>query len=121
MTASSRTSPGDWSYSCEQLYTSSCLLKVCIISGILQMMCAWCLVLCTRGLVLSQMDAGLKDEAVKSCSTVAVMAKKRVPSRLLDVLKMQAYFDLGDGKQFEKEMKSQPEYAVLQRLYKIKW
>ena len=34
---------------------------------------------------------------------------------------IQLYYHLGDGKLFEKEMKSSPEYAVVAKLYKVKW
>ena len=33
----------------------------------------------------------------------------------------QLYHHLGDGKLFEKEVKSSPEYAAVAKLYKVKW
>ena len=34
---------------------------------------------------------------------------------------IQLYHHLGDGKLFEKEVKSSPEYAAVAKLYKVKW
>ncbi len=43
----------------------------------------------SRGLVHSQVDGGLREEATKSCSMAAQIAKKHVPSQIVDVLKLQ--------------------------------
>ena len=117
-----------------------------------------------RGLVHSQLDAGQREEAARTCVDAAQLARRRVPSKMVDVLKLQVhelktmcpsliprssvlgdwerdylcpclcisvydcaswcvqvYHHLGDGKVFEKETKSSPEFAAVARLYKVKW
>ena len=113
------------------------------------------------GLVHSQVDAGLKEDAAKSCATAAHLARKHVPNKIVDVLKLQVlslppcpqpmppatmprllhilchpppsplpifsvfplkvYYQLGDAKMFEREIKSSPELSVINKLYKVKW
>jgi len=81
---------------------------------------AWRLEL-MMGLVRSQLDAGQREEAARTCVDAAQLARRRVPSKMVDVLKLQVYHHLGDGKVFEKETKSSPEFAAVARLYKVKW
>lgn len=75
---------------------------------------------CIRALLQSQVDSSLKEEATKTCHTALQLARKKVPDRLLDVLKLQILCGLGEGKTTEKEMKSIPEWSVLCKLYKLK-
>lgn len=42
-----------------------------------------------RSLTLSQLDAGLKDEASKTCTKAILLANKHVPSKLLDLVRLQ--------------------------------
>lgn len=41
-----------------------------------------------RNLVLAQLDAGLKDEACKSCTRAIQLASKYVPDKLVDVIRL---------------------------------
>lgn len=66
------------------------------------------------------MDAGLKEDAGKTCHTALQLARKRVPDRLLDVLKLQMLYRLGEEKSAEKGMKSIPEFSIFTKLYKLK-
>lgn len=41
-----------------------------------------------RNLVLSQLDAGLRDEACKSCTHAIQLASKHVPDKLVEVIRL---------------------------------
>ena len=45
-----------------------------------------------RGLIHSQMDAGCKDDAIRTCTSAINLAKKRAPSKLMEVLKLQVLY-----------------------------
>lgn len=77
-------------------------------------------ILCGRALVQSQVDTGLRDEAVKTSHSAIQLARKKVPGKLPDVLKLHMLYGLGEGKSVEKEMKSFPEISIFARLYKLK-
>ena len=76
--------------------------------------------MCSRALLQSQVDAGLKEEAGKTCQSAVQLARKRVPDRLLEVLKLQMLCGLGEVRGLEREMKSVPEFPIFARLYKLK-
>lgn len=76
--------------------------------------------MCTRALLQSQVDSSLKEEATKTCHTAIQLARKKVPERLLDVIKLQMLYGLGEGKITDKDMKSIPELSVFGKLYKLK-
>ena len=42
-----------------------------------------------RGLIHSQIDAGCKEDATQTCASAIQLAKKKIPSKLIDVLKVQ--------------------------------
>ena len=42
-----------------------------------------------RGLIHSQVEAGQREEASKTCSSAAQLARKRVPDSIMDILKLQ--------------------------------
>ena len=42
-----------------------------------------------RGLVHSQMDAGYKEDAARTCLNAINLARKKCPSHLVEVLKIQ--------------------------------
>lgn len=44
-----------------------------------------------RRLIQSQLESGNKEDAAKSCASAIQLAKKRIPSKLLDVLKIQVH------------------------------
>ena len=45
-----------------------------------------------RGLIHSQMDAGYKEDAARTCLNAVSLARKKSPSQLLvEVLKVQVY------------------------------
>jgi hypothetical protein len=71
-------------------------------------------------LLQSQIDAGLRDEAGKTCHSALALARKKVPDRLVDTLKLQVLYGLGEEKSVEKEMKSFPELPIFAKLYKLK-
>ena len=73
-----------------------------------------------RALMESQVDAGLKEEAGKTCVSALQLARKRLPDRLLGVVKLCLFYRLGEGKSAEKESKSLPEFPVVSKLYKLK-
>ena len=73
-----------------------------------------------RELLQSQVDAGLREEAGKTCLSALQLARKRVPERLPSVLKLCVFHGLGEGKGVEKEVKSVSEYPIISRLYKLK-
>ena len=50
-----------------------------------------------RCLVLSQLDAGLKDEACKSCTRAVYIANKHVPSKIMDLIRLQVMEGAGRG------------------------
>ena len=66
------------------------------------------------------MDAGLREEAVKTSHSAMQLARKRVPERLLEVLKLHMLCGLGEGRGVEKEMKLVPEFSIFVKLYKLK-
>ena len=68
----------------------------------------------------SQLDAGLREEAGKTYHSALALAKKKVPDRLVDTLKLQVLYGLGEVKGVEKEMKSFPELLIFAKLYKLK-
>lgn len=45
--------------------------------------------LSSRSLILSQLDAGLKDEASRTCNKAIQLASKNVPHKLLDLVRLQ--------------------------------
>lgn len=50
--------------------------------------------LISRSLTLSQLDAGLKEEATKTCTRAVQLAKKYVPDRLVDLVRLQVYMGI---------------------------
>ena len=42
-----------------------------------------------RGLVQSQMDAGCTEDASRSCASALQLARKKVQSKLIDLLKLE--------------------------------
>ena len=75
---------------------------------------------CLRALLESQVDAGLKEEAVKTCTSALQLARKKLPDRHLGVVKLCLFYGLGEGKSAERELKSVPEFPVVSKLYKLK-
>ena len=45
-----------------------------------------------RGLVHSQVDAGYKEDAARTCLNAINLARKRSPSQLVEVLKIQVLY-----------------------------
>lgn len=68
----------------------------------------------------SQVDAGLKEEAGKTCHSALQLARKKVPGRLQEVLKLSVFHGQGVGRGVEKETKSLPESSLISRLYTLK-
>ena len=66
------------------------------------------------------MEVGLREEAGKTSLSALQLARKRLPERLLDTLKLCASYGLGEGKGVEKETKSVPESSTILKLYKLK-
>ena len=77
-------------------------------------------VVCDRALLESQVDAGLRDEAGKTAHSVVHLARKKLPQRLPDVLRLCVFHGVSEGKAAEKEMKSVPEFSAISKLYKLK-
>ena len=44
-----------------------------------------------RELIHSQIDAGSREDAAQSCANAIQLAKKKIPSKLIDVLKIQVW------------------------------
>ena len=66
------------------------------------------------------MDSGLSEEALKTCRAALQLTRKRVPERLISVMRLSVLHGLGDGKSFEKEMKSVPEFVIFSKLQKLR-
>lgn len=62
----------------------------------------------------------MREEAVKTSHSAIQLARKKVPAKLPDVLKLHMFYGLGEGKVVEKEMKSLPEIPIFAKLYRLK-
>ena len=91
-----------------------------------------------RGLALSYLDTGLKEEATKALNSAIQLARRDVPDQMVNLLKFQVRVNkrhkmhhhgsmcpqiqnqLGDLKSCDKDIKASPELHVWNKLYKLK-
>lgn len=73
-----------------------------------------------RCLTQSQLDAGQRDKAAQTVATAAALARKKLPEKLVDVLRLQAHFNLGGETKTSENSKGSMETSVSVKLSKIK-
>lgn len=86
MTVCVSNMPGSWNSSCKSfkfvLHSTNLLLEK-------NSVCMFIYYNYFRSLTLSQLDAGLKEDATKTCTRAIQLANRHVPSKLIDLVRLQ--------------------------------